>query len=265
MIKQLKTLAEGLPYPIGRALSLFPFSMRLGRGYQKFHSLAETSLQWSGKEREDYTLPQLRKIVEYAREKFPCYRELYREHGVLDLPIRSFDDFHRLPVTDKAFFREHADEFSGAYRLNTGGTTGTPFFFYVDKQAWAREWAHMHLIWEMRGYDYMALNLALRGKNLGQRNIRYNPVHNEFLINTYRSVSTFLPELRKLFRTRKIRYMHGYPSAVYNFITELEKCCPHEEIAAFLSPIRGVLLHSEYPFPYMKDKFREWNLQRRSD
>lgn len=260
MIKQLKTWAEKLPYPIGRALSWYPFSLRLGPQYSKFHRLAQSSLKWSGEERENYVLPRLREIVEYARSKFPCYRELYRKNGVLDLSIESFDDFRRLPVTGKAFFREHAGEFSGAYRLNTGGTTGTPFYFYVDKQAWAREWAHMHLIWEMRGYDHMALNLALRGKNLGEQNIRYNPVHNEFLINTYKPVASFLPELEKLFRTRNIRYMHGYPSAIYNFIVELEKCCPREKIAAFFSPIRGVLLQSEFPFPYMKDKFREWDL-----
>ena len=260
MLKALKSLAEKLPYPIGRTLSVFPFSWRLGGQYRKFHKLAEASLGWSDAEREEYTLRHLREIVEYARTKFPCYRELYKRHGVAELEINSFDDFRRLPTTDKAFFREHAEEFSGAYRLNTGGTTGTPFFFYVDKAAWAREWAHMHLIWEMRGYGYMALNLALRGKNLGECNIRYNPVHNEFLVNTYRPVSAFLPELKKLFRTRKIRYIHGYPSAVYNFVIELEKCCSRDEIAAFLAPIRGVLLHSEYPFPYMKDKFAEWKL-----
>ncbi len=260
MIKQLKTLAERLPYPIGRTLALFPFSLRLGGQYRKFHQLAEASLAWSDAEREAYTLRQLRAVVEYAREKFPCYRELYRRHGVSDLRIDSFDAFRRLPVTDKAFFREHAEEFSGAYRLNTGGTTGTPFFFYVDKQAWAREWAHMHLIWEMRQYRYTDLNMALRGKNIGNNNILYNPVHNEFLVNTYRRVADYLPELRVLFRKRPIRYIHGYPSAVYNFVTELERCCPREEVAAFLAPIRGVLLHSEFPFPYMKEKFAEWKL-----
>lgn len=260
MIKNIKTLAEKLPYPIGRVFSVLPFSLRLGGQYQAFHKLAESSLNWSDSEREEYTLQHLREIVEYVRSHFPCYQALYRKHGVLDLRIESFDDFRKLPPTDKAFFREHADEFSGAYRLNTGGTTGTPFFFFVDKNAWAREWAHMHLIWEMRDYHYMSLNLALRGKNLGNTNIRYNPVHNEFLINTYRPLSNFFPELRRLFRKRNIQYIHGYPSAVYSFITELEKNCSREEISGFLSPIKGVLLHSEFPFPYMKEKFKEYHL-----
>ena len=109
MIKQIKTLAEKLPYPVGRALSVFPFSRRLGGQYRKFHRLASASLGWSGAEREEYTLRHLREIIEYAREKFPCYRELYRKHGVLDLNIGSFDDFRRLPVTGKTFFREHAE------------------------------------------------------------------------------------------------------------------------------------------------------------
>lgn len=260
MIKIIKTFAEKLPYPVGRAFSILPFSLRLGSQYKRFHSLAETSLEWSDRQKEEYTIKVLHDIIEYAKKSFLCYRDLYRKHGVLDLEIHSLDDFQKLPTTDKAFFREHANEFSGAYRLNTGGTTGTPFFFFVDKHAWAREWAHMHLIWEMRDYHYMNLNLALRGKNLRDTNIRYNPVHNEFLINTYHPLADFLPELRRLFRKRNIQYIHGYPSAVYNFITELEKNCSREEIFGFLSPIKGVLLHSEFPFPYMKEKFREYHL-----
>lgn len=260
MIKQIKNLAEKLPYPVGRSFSVLPFSLRLGSQYKKFHCVAAASLSWTDSEREEYSIRALHDIVEYAKTTFSCYRELYQQHGVLDLEIHSLDDFRKLPTTDKAFFREHAAEFSGAYRLNTGGTTGTPFFFFVDKNAWAREWAHMHLIWEMRDYHYMSLNLALRGKNLGDANIRYNPVHNEFLINTYRPLADFLPELRRLFRKRNIQYIHGYPSAVYNFIKELEKNCSREEISGFLSPIKGVLLHSEFPFPYMKEKFKEYHL-----
>lgn len=260
MIKQIKTIAEHIPYPLGRCLSLLPFSIRLGSKYKEFHNLAQESIKWSDETREKYTIQKLREIVEFAIHNFRCYRQLYQKNGVLNLKIDSIDSFKNLPTTNKAFFREHADEFSGAYRLNTGGTTGTPFFFYVDKHAWAREWAHMHLIWEMRDYHYMYLNLALRGKNLGETNIRYNPVHNEFLINTYHPISVFLPDLRSLFHKREIQYIHGYPSAVYNFIVELEKNFSREEISRFLSPIKGVLLHSEFPFPYMKEKFKEWKL-----
>ena len=260
MIKQIKTIAEHIPYPLGRCLSLLPFSIRLGSKYKEFHNLAQESIKWSDETREKYTIQKLREIVEFAIHNFRCYRQLYQKNGVLNLKIDSIDSFKNLPTTNKAFFREHADEFSGAYRLNTGGTTGTPFFFYVDKHAWAREWAHMHLIWEMRGYHYMNLNLALRGKNLGEKNIRYNPVHNEFLVNTYRPVTDYLAELKHLFKTKHIEFIHGYPSAVYNFINELEKCCDKAEIKIFFSTIRGVLLHSEFPYPYMKDKFKEWNL-----
>ncbi|WP_288610088.1 hypothetical protein [uncultured Victivallis sp.] len=260
MIKQIKNIMENLPYPVGRALSLLPFRYRLGTAYSQFHHLANQSLCWSDREREEYMLGKLRNIVEHAKQKFPCYQKLYKQHGVYDLEINSLADFSKLPITDKAFFREHISEFSGAYLLNTGGTTGSPFSFYIDKNAWAREWAHMHLIWGMRDYHYQQLNLALRGKNLENKNIKYNPVHNEFLVNTYRTVSDFLPEIRSLFQKRKITYIHGYPSSVYNFIVELEKCCSTAEIKVFLAPIKGVLLHSEFPYPYMKEKFAGYQL-----
>ena len=48
--------------------------------------------------------------------------------------------------------------------LNTGGTTGAPFCFYIDKNAFAREWAHMHYIWELKGYNYKDLKSNIKRK-----------------------------------------------------------------------------------------------------
>lgn len=260
MLKTLKHYIEKIPYPIGRRLALVPFSWRLGRDYPHYCRLAAESENWSDAELECYILPKLRNIVEYARNKFPFYRELYRQYGVDDLHIRDMADFTRLPIITKAMLREHLEEFSGAYKLNTGGTTGTPFAFYVDKNAWAREWAHMHRIWGLKGYDYRDVNLALRGKNLDGRNIVYNPVHNEFLINTYRELKDFGDELARLLRRHDHYYIHGYPSALYNFILEAEKVFGQEELERIFGRVRALLLHSEFPLPYMVEKFQQYQL-----
>ena len=37
-------------------------------------------------------------------------------------------------------------------KINTGGTSGQPLEFYLDHQAFAREWAHMHHLWQAHGY-----------------------------------------------------------------------------------------------------------------
>lgn len=259
--KRIKQLAEYLPYPVGNIFAAVPFSWRLGSAYTKYSAQAKRSASWSEVEREQYALAQFRRIYEYARTHFDCYRELYRDAGLADFKITSVQDIKELPVTTKAFFREHIGEFSGTYKLNTGGTTGSPFSFFSDRQCWAREWAHMHWIWKLADYNYREITLSMRGKNFGKKNIVYNPVHHEFLLNTYKPLSAFSNQFLKLIDNHEISFIHGYPSAVYNFICEAEKNYSQEELTKIFSPIRGVLLHSEFPLPYMKEKFAAYSLK----
>ena len=181
---KVKSLAEQIPYPAGRIMAFVPFSWRLGPAYLSAKAECAAADGWDAARREQYAVEHFRKIFKYAREKFPCYRDLYENAGVLDLKIETYADIKKVPRIDKAWTRQHFGEFKGTYRLNTGGSSGEPTAFWMDKGCWAREWAHMHTIWEKLGYKYTDLKLAIRGKNLGKRPFAYNPVHNEYIINT---------------------------------------------------------------------------------
>ena len=212
-------------------------------------------------ENESYAVEHFRRIFEYAREKFPCYRELYEKAGVLDLKIVTLADIKKVPRIDKAWAREHFAEFKGAYRLNTGGSSGEPTAFWMDKDCWAREWAHMHTIWERLGYKYTDLKLAIRGKNLGKRPFIYNPVHNEYIINTYFNVKDYAANLKRLFEKRKVRWFHGYPSSIHQFILECENAFGKDGVSELFKDVKGLLLSSEYPHPNLVAKFEEYGLK----
>lgn len=260
-LKKLKGFAERIPYPIGNLMARVPFAWRLGKGYLLMRSECERIEQGGAEAKEQYALKKFRVVFEYARQKFPCYRELYEKAGVLDLDVKSFADVTRVPTIDKAWARAHFQEFHGAYKLNTGGSSGEPTAFWADKECWAREWAHMHTIWEMLGYDYHDLKLAIRGKNLGKRAFVYNPVHNEYIINTYLSVKGYAPKLERLFAKRDVKWFHGYPSSIYQFILECEGAFGEERTRQLFKGVKGLLLSSEFPLPYMKDKFNEYGLK----
>src|SRR5690554_648323 len=173
-IKQiLKNKAENIPYSIGAKLALIPYSFRLGSEYSSFRKLMESKTIIE----EQYIIERFSKIFEYAKNTFPFYKRLYQKTDVLDLKIKSIKDIEKIPVITKEDIRNHLDDFSGAMLLNTGGTSGEPFSFFVDKNAFAREWAHMHYIWSLKNYSYTDLKVTLRGKDLGNDNIKYNPVH----------------------------------------------------------------------------------------
>lgn len=257
----IKSLVEQIPFPVGWLMACVPFSWRLGKVYVRLKEECARAIEWSDAQREQYSVEKFRVIFDYAREHFPCYRELYEKAGVLDLEVKSFADIAKVPIIDKAWARRHFMEFKGTYRLNTGGSSGEPTAFWGDKDCWAREWAHMHTIWEMLGYDYRDLKLAIRGRNLGRRPFSYNPVHNEYIINTYLNVKDYVAKLTRLFAKRNVKWFHGYPSSIYQFVLECEEAYGKEGTRELFKSVSGLLLSSEFPLPYMKDKFNEYGLR----
>ncbi|MHA7865496.1 phenylacetate--CoA ligase family protein [Flagellimonas marinaquae] len=253
----VKRIVEMVPYSIGSKLVNTPYSLRLGSDYNFFKKLIFTN-DIDGRQ---YVIEHFSKIFEYAKNSIPFYNRLYEEAGVLDLKINSLSDIEKVPIIDKDTLRNHLHDFDGALKLNTGGSSGSPFTFYVDKNAFAREWAHMHYIWSLKDYKYTDLKVTLRGKDLGDKNIVYNPVHNEFIINTYKNVSDFKNEIVSLFNKRTIKYIHGYPSAIYNFLNELDPILSKEEKKIIRSNLKSCFLGSEYPMPHITKYLSTiWNL-----
>jgi len=257
----IKNAMFDMPYGIGHYFTKVPFSWRLGSAYTKSKKDMEQYDSLSPDEQSAYLLKKLNAVISYATKTFDFYRNLYGEYGILGNELKSLDELNTYPVITKEMIRKHVDTFSGAMQFNTGGTSGEPFSFFLDKNAFAREWAHMHYIWSLKGYDKTDINISLRGKNLGNKNIVYNPVHNVFLINTYKNVAGFRDELLKLFSEHTVKYVHGYPSAIYEFFKELEVILDDEEKKLITKNIVSCLFGSEFPVSYMVEYLNsQWNL-----
>lgn len=256
----LKNLTESIPYSIGKYLVKVPFSWRLGKDYTYFKNLIEEYQHWNDDRQANYLIEHINAILDFAWNNIPFYRKFYQEHGISSYKINYLDQFEKFPILSKDNARILSKSINGFMLLNTGGSSGIPFSFYVDKNAFAREWAHMHYIWNLAGYKVHDLKLTLRGKNI-DRYVKYNAVHNEFIINTYQKVNQNNNKIMKLFHDFIIKYVHGYPSAVYNFFKELEICTSETEKKIIKRNLRSCLLGSEFPAQYMKDYLLDkWNL-----
>lgn len=261
MLKEkIKNLVQHVPYSIGHLLAKIPFSVRFGTIYPEFSELIE-ELENGQIDKEQYIIGHFSKVFEFAKIHYSFYQNLYKKSGIYELKIKSLEDIKKVPIVTKAMLRDHVRDFSGAMRINTGGTSGEPFSFYIDKNAFAREWAHMHAIWQLKNYRYTDLKLTLRGKNLGNTSFIYNPVHNEFILNTYKPLQTFKNELIHLFKTQEIKYLHGYPSTIFEFLKNIEQLCHPYEQNIIRRNLVACLLSSEFPHPNITAYFtRVWNL-----
>jgi phenylacetate-CoA ligase len=258
LLLRLKHAAEAIPEPLGQFAARVPFSWRLGRRYATHARRIAWFASCDNETQRAWVFDRVRRIVHQAAETNRFYRDFYRKHGFRAEQLRRFDDIQRIPVVTKADLQEYAlDDRSasqrGRLRVNTGGTSGQPLEFYLDRGSFAKEWAHMHRIWSRLNYAQTDRKLTFRGKDLGGRIVRYNAVHNEHLVNAYVEPSVLTAAVDRVIRTEHIRFLHGYPSAIYDFATYCDEHC--QGLSARLrQTLAGVLLGSEFPAPVYRER-----------
>lgn len=256
-----KEFVERLPYSTGRFLSRVPFTVRLGPSYPATRKLMLDFNRMDADNQRSWILSRLQEIVSGAYDTIPFYRRHYKEAGYDPNHLTSLEHFKDVPVVTKADLRSASLEdrslkSAGRMLLNTGGTSGEPLEFHVDRSAFAREWAHMHWIWRRQGYRPSHVKLTLRGRNLGEEALRYNAVHNEFLLNSYASDDQKAQAVTELMGRVRVDWIHGYPSLIADFADHLRD--QHEDLSHRLSgQIRGALLGSEFPAPRYRSKIEE--------
>jgi len=255
LLVKAKNLIEHTPYPIGRLLSRIPYSWRLGPVYANtLKDIAEFD-KISVEEKKRHIFERCKCILAYAYKNNAFYKSFYLAKGFDPNKVQRFEDIERIPIVTKSDLRavsleERSNHQRGRICVNTGGTSGEPLQFYLDRHAFAREWAHMHTIWSKGNYATTDLKLTFRGKNLGRDAIRYNAVHNEYYVNAYISPEVQVQSIKPI--ARKVRFIHGYPSSVYEFVRYCVKKKP-ELLEVFRMNLKGVLLGSEYPAPVFRD------------
>lgn len=254
---KFKILTEKIPAGPGVLLNYLPFRLRLGKDYNYYYHLADQLIRADLGTKDKYIVTNFNKIFNH----FKLNNRFYNRHLQLVecklKGIRRIEDISAVPLLTKALLREmpvddRAILKRGFKQFNTGGTSGIPLTFFLENSFYSREWAHIHYLWRKIGYKHTQTKITIRGKNLS--NIyQYNYNQNEFLINSYYSFNEddYL-KLYKVFKKYNTEYIHGYPSAIYNFLKEIERDAPF--LLDFLkNNIKGIMFGSEFPSHHFRD------------
>ncbi|TDD34424.1 phenylacetate--CoA ligase family protein [Saccharopolyspora elongata] len=110
---------------------------------------------WPEQKRRSWQQDRLRAVLRHAQEEVPYYGDALAGRDVDGV------DLAELPVVDKAMMRSCMDNFlSRGWRdiphiaKKTGGSTGDPFQYPLDKRAWTQIYAANLYFWERTGYRY---------------------------------------------------------------------------------------------------------------
>lgn len=260
----LKENLTKLPYSLGRLLAFIPFDKRPGIGevYSvRKREIREFSMSTISEEKL-LILQRVQAIVKHAYENTKFYREFYDSKKFHPSQLEVFSDIQKIPVINKEILQdvpidERSYESDGRYVVNTGGSTGKPLSFYITPDSMGHEWAHMHHIWKTIGYNIQDLKISFGGRTSGDDLLEYDSVRHSYNFNIYSNLKDHKKFLLKFFKTRNVKFLHGYPSAIYEF----SLFCAKDENVDLLSLVRkrikGVFFGSEFPIELWRTHIEE--------
>jgi phenylacetate-CoA ligase len=224
--------------------------------YGDWMEFLASSERWDATAIRAYQTEQLKEVLTSAYEHTTGYRALFDSAGILPSDVNCPEDLIAVPFTSKETFRDNLEAFtsssvSAPTYVTTGGSTGIPFGFYRDEQAFGRELASKAYQYYRIGWKEGDPQMVFRGLPID------TPDHTEFFpeFNELRCSSYYLtPECMEAYRQRAWEYrpewLRCYPSSGYLFARYLN------ETGKSFPPLKGILCASENLYDFQKELLR---------
>lgn len=260
LIKYIRDNLTHLPFPFGNLIAKIPYSYRPGlsalyRSRQKEISLLDEA---PSQEKKDYIFTKVKNIASHAYNNVPFYQELYTSCDINPNRLSCFEDIKMLPLINKEMLQSVPIEFRSCYRrnryiVNTGGSSGKTLDFYIEPTSIPHEWAHMHSIWAKLDFSSSDLRIVFAGRSDIKDVLLYDSARHQVNVNIYAGWEVIAERLNECFSYFKPVYLHGYPSAIFDFVLWLEQH-KHPLLPILRANIKGMFLGSEFPSPLLRVK-----------
>ena len=245
-------MPRGLKRAIGLTYRQLPESFRRGERYTDFKQLAEAGENWSREQIADYQWASLWKVLLHAQKHCSFYKKRFAEAGFDPAAIRDFSDLTKCPLLTKQDLLEHREEmlsdaFPPSERLyiTTGGSTGVPVGFYLQKGvSRAKETAFLETMWKRGGYFDGARLALLRGYVTTEKASgaisSYDATRDWLILSSYHLSRERLTEYLDELTEFKPDLLYVYPSSILALAEHLQKSG-----TSWTIPLRGILCGSE--------------------
>ncbi|PHS14109.1 MAG: capsule biosynthesis protein CapK [Blastopirellula sp.] len=177
----------------------------------------------------------LESILAHAYENIPYYNTLWNRNGLTD--IKSLiNNFERLPLLTKEIINTNQLSLQAPFSQekliakSTGGSTGMPLHFYIDKGSYERRNAI-----SLRGYKWAGADLGTKqfylwGGALDNPGVKkvwkdriYHLIHRRNILNSFTLNQIPVEQSVKRFNHTQPDVLVAYTNALYHFATDLER------------------------------------------
>ena len=252
LLSAYHALPRGVQSGLGLAYRCLPESWRWGSRYREFKRLTEDTERWSWDELRAYQLKQLRVVLHHAANHCPFYQKSFARAGFRPEDLREVEHLQNCPMVEKKNLIEDIDEMasrdikrSKRLYITTGGSTGVPVGFYLQKGvSRPKEQAFLEAMWTRAGYFKGARLAVIRGHVTSEeargRIADYDATRDWLMLSSYHLTFERLSEYLEALERFKPDLLHAYPSAALQLAEFLERAKQPWRV-----PIRGLLAGSE--------------------
>ncbi len=154
-------------------------------------------------------------------------------------------DISRIPFINKETVLASGNKMlitkSGADYVTTGGTSGKPLGFYINKNRKGFEWYWMTNNWGKTGFKITDYRAVLRNHRLNGKKFGKDPLLREYQYDNFSLTPEYLDFIVDHINQNEIRYLHAYPSAAYVFASHLRKNNLQTTLKAFFCGSENIL------------------------
>jgi phenylacetate-CoA ligase len=192
-----------------------------------YHELNAMHL-WAKQDIEEWQNNQLQKLIQHAYANTKYYNRLLNDLKIDPQKIISKEDLIKIPPLTKKDIRDNFEDLipnninSIPYKKSsTGGSSGDPLVYYLDKQSWSFAVANNIYNWEKTGYKYGDKYIALGStslfidKKVSLSHKIYYSLKNKIGLNGMNMSDNTCDIYVRLIKKKKIKYVYGYASAIY--------------------------------------------------
>lgn len=218
-------------------LALFLLGKKEGFNMSAMRRFVHETESWSQSDWTKYHNEHIPALIEHTYAHVPFYRQLWDKAGINPSEIHTVADLEKLPIVRKHDLIAHLEKFKAddiaSYPMihhHTGGTTGTPCAYYMDRYSWALNWALKMQTFVWAGYHYgedtlgvMAGGSLTPGKKAGWKHQLWRYVNNYYSMPVTQLTDEKLDEYYQHLKTHHINFLRGYPSTIYTLAEYIDR------------------------------------------
>ena len=192
-------------------------------------------------------------VLTYQKEKLKSILTIAKKATHYEY-LNNVLQFEDIPFINKDIILNSFDDFviskkSSDY-VTTGGTSGKPLGFYIDKNRKGFEWFWMTNNWSKVGFNPKDYRAVLTNHKLSGKKYKVDHLLREFQYNNFSLNDHYLNFVINHINSKKLKFLRAYPSAAYMLANFLKREKKQTTLNTFLCG-------SENIFKYQKELIQD--------